>query len=87
MAFLHDSIGLEAENLLRHLGFLVKRPGIPVKLREIKDKARDKGSPVERMNMTFGTTYEGGSLPLPPSIRLCNPVLTGHNRLHIEGTH
>lgn len=48
VAFLHDDIGLETENLLRHLGFLVMRPGIPVKLREIKDEVRAFFSPVER---------------------------------------
>lgn len=63
VAFLHDDISLETESVLRHLGFLVMRPGIPVELDEIDDKARGTGSSVERR---FEVTYDTTRVCLPP---------------------
>ncbi|CAM9833802.1 unnamed protein product, partial [Laminaria digitata] len=38
VAFVHDDVGLPSENVLRHLGFRVYRPGLPLGLNEIEDQ-------------------------------------------------
>lgn len=77
VAFLHDDIGLDTETVLRHLGFLVMRPGVPVKLDEIKDKARDKGSSVGLVHK-FDIIYDGRLAPSPP------PVVIHHLTLNAK---